>query len=92
MKTASRPAELSAPSAAEVLLTKAEAAARLNVAERFIERCVEQRRIRFVRVGRFVRIPDSAITDFVAAATVPVVGPQRRSDRPSERVRMGRVV
>jgi excisionase family DNA binding protein len=52
------------------LLTKAEAAERLKVSPRFIERCVVERRIRYVRVGRFIRVPESAIDDFIEAGTV----------------------
>ena len=54
------------------LLTKNEAADRLNVSPRFIERCIVQRRIRYVRIGRFIRIPESAIDEFVDAGTVDV--------------------
>jgi excisionase family DNA binding protein len=58
------------PQPTDRLLTKAEAAERLNVSPRFLERCVTQRRIRFVRVGRFIRVPESAIEELVAAGTV----------------------
>jgi hypothetical protein len=34
---------------------------------------VAQRRIRFVKVGKFVRIPESAIDEFVESGTVDVV-------------------
>ena len=60
--------------AVDRLLTKNEAADRLNVSPRFVERCIAQRRIRFVRVGRFIRIPESAIDEFVEAGTVDVRG------------------
>ena len=60
--------------AVDRLLTKAECADRLNVGPRFVERCVVQRRIRFVRVGRFIRIPESAIDEFVRAGTVEPMG------------------
>ena len=79
---------------ADRLLTKLEAAELLNVRPRFIERCIAQRRIRFVRVGRFVRVPESAIQEFVTAGVVEVCPPTayvgrsadqvtRRSSRPS---------
>jgi excisionase family DNA binding protein len=42
----------------------------LNTGERFPRRLIAERRIRFVRVGRHVRIPESAIADYVAAQTV----------------------
>jgi excisionase family DNA binding protein len=60
---------------ADRLLTKLEAADLLNVRPRFIERCIAQRRIRFVRVGRFVRVPRSAVEEFVAAGVVEVRDP-----------------
>ncbi|WP_243723174.1 excisionase family DNA-binding protein [Actinomadura sp. 7K507] len=48
----------------------AEAAEYLNTSQRFPRRLVAQRRIRFVKVGRFVRIPESALREFVAAGLV----------------------
>ena len=55
----------------ERLLTKAEAAEALSVSVRFIEPCVLERRIRYVKVGKFVRIPASAVADFIQAVEVP---------------------
>lgn len=55
------------------LLTVKEAALMLGTTDRFPRRLVEERRIRFVRLGRHVRIPVSAITEFVAASTVTPV-------------------
>ena len=52
------------------LLTKEETAQALNVAVRFVERCVIERRIRYVKIGRYIRIPQSAIDEYLAAATV----------------------
>lgn len=54
----------------ERLLTIAEAAERLNTSPRFPRRLVAERRIRFVKLGRFVRIPESAIHEFIAAGLV----------------------
>lgn len=59
--------------AAERLLTVAEAAAVLSTTERFPRRLIEQRRIRFVRVGRHVRIPESALREFIQAGLVEPV-------------------
>jgi excisionase family DNA binding protein len=65
--------------AAERLLTVAEAAAVLSTTERFPRRLIEQRRIRFVRVGRHVRIPESALREFITAGLVePVTIRNRR--------------
>jgi excisionase family DNA binding protein len=36
----------------------------------FTRRLVAERRIRFTRVGRFVRIPESALREFIEAGTV----------------------
>jgi excisionase family DNA binding protein len=52
------------------LLTVAEAAELLSTSPRFPRRLIEERRIRFVRVGRHVRIPESAISEFIAAGLV----------------------
>lgn len=54
----------------ERLLTINEAAERLNTSPRFPRRLVAERRIRFVKLGRFVRIPESALHDFIAAGLV----------------------
>lgn len=55
------------------LLTVAEAAEYLNTSQRFPRRLIEERRIRFVKVGRFVRIPESALREFIAAGLVEPV-------------------
>ncbi|MEV2278979.1 helix-turn-helix domain-containing protein [Nocardiopsis sp. NPDC049922] len=62
------------------LLTVAQAAERLNTSERYPRRLIEERRITFVKLGRHVRIPESALNEFIAAGTVEPV-----------RLRMGRV-
>jgi excisionase family DNA binding protein len=52
------------------LLTVVQAAEILGTSERFPRRLIEERRIRFVRVGRHVRIPESALTEFITAGLV----------------------
>ncbi|MDQ1675091.1 MAG: hypothetical protein QOC93_235 [Actinomycetota bacterium] len=52
------------------LLTVAEAADALGTSERFPRRLIAERRIRFVRVGRHVRIPESALVEYIASGTV----------------------
>jgi excisionase family DNA binding protein len=47
-----------------------EAAEILSTSERFPRRLIEERRIRFVRVGRHVRIPESALREFITAGLV----------------------
>jgi excisionase family DNA binding protein len=63
------------------LLTVAQAAEILATSERFPRRLIAERRIRFVRVGRHVRIPESALVAFVAAGTVEPITSTRYSHR-----------
>jgi excisionase family DNA binding protein len=53
-----------------VLLTVEAAAKRLSTSPRFIRRLIAERRIEFVRVGRHVRISESALKDFIDAGRV----------------------
>ncbi|MCD9880688.1 excisionase family DNA-binding protein [Streptomyces sp. NPDC001107] len=53
----------------------------LGTTTRFPRRLIEERRIRYVKVGRHVRIPESAVEDFISSRTVE---PLRRP-RPSYR-------
>jgi excisionase family DNA binding protein len=64
--------------AAERLLTIAQAAELLSTSDRFPRRLIEERRIRFVRVGRFVRIPESALREFIEAGLVEPVTTRKR--------------
>jgi excisionase family DNA binding protein len=58
----------------EKLLNVDEAAAALGTTSRFPRRLIAERRIRFVRIGRHVRIPTSAVDDFLRENTVePIV-------------------
>jgi len=63
---------------AERLLTVAEVAELLSTSERFPRRLIEQRRIRFVRVGRHVRIPESALREFIASGLVEPITTTRK--------------
>jgi excisionase family DNA binding protein len=58
-------------SSVDRLLTVAQAAELLNTSERFPRRLIAERRIRFIHVGRHVRIPESALREFIAAGLVP---------------------
>jgi excisionase family DNA binding protein len=63
------------------LLAVAEVAKRLGTGERFARRLIEERRIEFVRVGRHVRIPESALDAYIESRTVkpvPVVARRGR--------------
>ncbi len=53
------------------LLTVAEAAKLLGTTERFPRRLIAERRIQYVKLGgHHVRIPESALAEFVAAGVV----------------------
>ena len=54
----------------ERLLTVEDAARVLGTTARFPRRLIAERRIRFVRVGRHVRIPETELQDFIAQGTV----------------------
>jgi excisionase family DNA binding protein len=59
------------------LLTVEEAAELLNTTPRFPRRLIAERRIRFTRVGRHVRIPESALHELIDAGMVePVTRPR----------------
>ncbi|MEN3582643.1 excisionase family DNA-binding protein [Streptomyces sp. ZYX-F-203] len=57
----------------ERLLSVDQVAERLGTGVRFARRLIEERRIRYVKVGRHVRIPESAVRDYLAAHTVEPV-------------------
>jgi len=62
------------------LLSVEEAATRLGTPVRFVRRLVQERRIPFHKVGRYVRIAEADLDDFVAAGRVdgtPDVGAPR---------------
>jgi excisionase family DNA binding protein len=60
------------------LLTVGQVAELLATTERFPRRLIAERRIRFVHVGRHVRIPESAVTEFIASGLVEPVAVNRR--------------
>ena len=62
----------------ERLLTVAEAAEVLRTSERFPRRLIAERRIRFTRIGRYVRIPESALREFIAAGLVEPITTRRK--------------
>jgi excisionase family DNA binding protein len=66
----------------ERLLTVTEVAELLGTTERFPRRLIAERRIRFVRIGRHVRIPESALRELIRAGLVePMKSPRRGSRR-----------
>jgi excisionase family DNA binding protein len=71
------------PRTAEVerLLTVGEVAGILATSDRFPRRLIAERRIRFVRVGRHVRIPESALREFIDAGMIEPAARTRRRRR-----------
>jgi excisionase family DNA binding protein len=62
---------------ADRLLTVAEAAELLRTSERFPRRLIAERRIRFTRIGRHVRIPESALREFIESGLVEPITTKR---------------
>jgi excisionase family DNA binding protein len=63
--------------AGERLYTVSEAAEALRTSERFPRRLIAERRIRFTRIGRHVRIPESALREFIEAGLVEPITTKR---------------
>jgi excisionase family DNA binding protein len=55
---------------AERLLTVETAADRMSTSVRFVRRLIAERRIEFVKVGRHVRISETALAEFIEAGRV----------------------
>jgi excisionase family DNA binding protein len=53
------------------LLTVEAAADRMSTSARFVRRLIAERRIAYVKLGRHVRIPESALAEFITAGAVP---------------------
>jgi excisionase family DNA binding protein len=71
----SSPQAGAAPQAVERLLTVAEFGEVTNTTERMGRRLIAERRIRYTKIGKFVRIPENAVAEFLAAGTVDPVAP-----------------
>jgi excisionase family DNA binding protein len=52
------------------LLTVSEAAERMGLSARTVRRLVQQRKIRYLRIGRLIRISAWDVDDFVSNSTV----------------------
>src|SRR4051794_21338522 len=76
-----RPPERNVMATRDPLLTIDQAGELLGTGPRFPRRLIAERRIRFVHVGRHVRIPQSALTDYVIANTVEPLPSRRRRGR-----------
>ena len=48
-----------------------EVAERLGITERFVRRLVAERRIPYIKVGRFVRFDPDDLADWIRAARIP---------------------
>jgi excisionase family DNA binding protein len=55
---------------APVLIDVKEAARRLGTEPRFVRRLIAERRIEFHKLGRYVRISEAALADFIMAGRV----------------------
>lgn len=55
----------------DILLTIAQAGEYLGTGERFVRRLVAQRRISYVKLGKYVRLQQSALDAFIEAGRVP---------------------
>ena len=63
------------------LCTVEQAAERMNITPRYVRRLIAERRIAFVRLGRYVRIAEQDIDAFVAAGRVERLLPVPRNWR-----------
>ncbi|MFJ1564534.1 excisionase family DNA-binding protein [Streptomyces erythrochromogenes] len=61
----------------ERYLSVVQVAELLGTTVRFPRRLVAERRIRYVKVGTHVRIPESAVQDYINANTIEPRRPQR---------------
>ena len=72
----SAPGGAAVPSArldsADELLTASQAGDYLQTGERFIRRLIAERRIPYVKLGKFVRVQRSALDAFIEAGRVPL--------------------
>ncbi len=55
----------------DALLTIAQAGEYLGTGERFVRRLVAQRRISYVKLGKYVRLQQSALDAFIESGRVP---------------------
>lgn len=58
------------PAVRDRLLTCKEFGEETNTSERFARRLIAERRITFVKIGRHVRIPESAVAEFIEVGTI----------------------
>ena len=63
------------------LLTVEQAAERFGTTVRFPRRLIAERRIRFVKLGTHVRIPESAVQEYIEQSTVQPLTVRWRAGR-----------
>lgn len=71
--------------AADRLLTVAEAAARLNVTERWVRRAIFERRFDVVHLGRLVRVPSDTLDAYIESNRDTAHGGAASTPRPQAR-------
>jgi len=59
------------------LLSVEEVATELGTPVRFVRRLVQERRIRFHKIGKYVRIAQADLEEFVSCSVVDTVGTRR---------------
>jgi excisionase family DNA binding protein len=60
---------------AEQMLSVGAAARRLDTSPRFVRRLIAERRIEYHKLGRRVRVSESALDEFIKAGKVPPLTP-----------------
>jgi excisionase family DNA binding protein len=68
--TRTAPARAVVPDRQDELLTVAQAGDYLGTGERFVRRLISQRRITYVKLGKYVRLQRSALDAFIEAGRV----------------------
>lgn len=63
------------------LMTVEQAADYLNINEAFVRRLIQERRLPFLKVGRLVRLRQTALDRWLAAAEVPATRPAHGTRR-----------
>ena len=66
---------MSLPNGCQRHLTTAQVAEILGTSERFPRRLIAERRIAYVKAGKHVRIPQSALDDYIATNTITPTRP-----------------
>ena len=68
----------SAPASTDELLTAGQAGDYLQTGERFVRRLIAERRITYIKLGKYVRLQRSALNEFIESGRVPQEAEARR--------------